>query len=136
MKSNLSNVIKKGKDTTNTLQKTNVIYRIPCKKCKSSYVGETKRMLAKRIGEHERDVRKNANKVVPLHCKNGHVMDWDKVKTLDSESNYYKRHVSEMIHIHLQEKALNLKQDTNSLHSEYIPILDNLNKIQKKGKYA
>ena len=35
-------------------KKRGVVYEVPCKECSKTYIGETKRMLKVRLGEHER----------------------------------------------------------------------------------
>ena len=37
-------------------QSKNLIYRIECKKCHLQYIGETKRQLNERLGEHRRSI--------------------------------------------------------------------------------
>ena len=123
----LSFLVKKGKDITKKLEKTNVVYKLQCNKCKSSYVGETMRALGKRVKEHQNDVKKKKfEKVVPNHCRNEHNMNWNRVKILDNETNRNKRLLSEMINIHLQDSPINAKDDTLSLPRAYIPIINNL----------
>ena len=41
------------KDPVPTLQKANVVYRIPCTSCSSVYVGQTSRSLEARLKEHK-----------------------------------------------------------------------------------
>jgi len=45
---------------------------------------------------------------------------------MDRDSNYYKRIVSEMIHIKEQKKGLNLNSDTELLNESYFDILREL----------
>ena len=119
---------KKGKDRTNKLDNVNLIYNIPCSSCGLSYVGESKRALSYRIGEHRRSVENNdLEKVILRHCFiNGHKMNWNKVSIFDFEEKFWKRLTSEMLHIHLQSKTINKKDDTRSLHNTYISVLDNM----------
>jgi len=55
-------------------------------------------------------------------------MDWENVKVLDFEPKYYKRLISEMIHIKKQKNGLNLNSDTELLDESYFDILDRLAK--------
>jgi len=55
-----------------------------------------------------------------------HSFDWDNTKILDRESNFYKRIVSEMIHIKEQNISLNLNSDSELLDESYFDILNEL----------
>ena len=44
------------KDKVKDEEKTELIYRVPCKSCSSSYVGETGRKFGLRIKEHKKEV--------------------------------------------------------------------------------
>ena len=46
------------KDTISELERSNIVYCIPCADCSSTYVGETKGKLGKRLDEHRRVVQK------------------------------------------------------------------------------
>jgi len=55
--------------------------------------------------------------------ENNHSFDWQNIKILDFESNYYKRIVSEMIHIKTQGNGLNSVDDIECLDSSYFNFL-------------
>ena len=103
---------------------------MPCTKCPYSYVGETKRALDVRMGEHKKDIDNKRKKVVPLHCRDGHNIDWNNVSILHSEQNFYKRHnVSEMLFINMQKAPIHKKEDTKSLHNSYVSLIRKLTHI-------
>ena len=52
----LRNFVVHPKDKVKDEEKTNLIYRVPCKNCSSSYVGETGRKFGLRIKEHKKEV--------------------------------------------------------------------------------
>ena len=52
----LRNFVVHPKDKVKEKKKTEVIYRVPCKNCSSSYVGETGRKFGLRIKEHKKEV--------------------------------------------------------------------------------
>ena len=70
----------------------NLIYKIPCHDCEDFYIGQTSRLLVKRIKEHEACYRLNNYtdsstgniKSAPAkHAReNGHVIDWKKTSIL------------------------------------------------------
>ena len=51
----LRNVVVHPKDKAED-EKTELVYRVPCKNCSSSYVGETGRKFGLRIKEHKKEV--------------------------------------------------------------------------------
>ena len=53
-----------------------------------------------------------------------HDFDWSNAMILDSECSYYKRLLSEMIHIKKQKNGINKKTDTDGLPEIYNEILD------------
>jgi len=53
-----------------------------------------------------------------------HMIDWRNANILDSEQSYYKRMVSEMIHIKRQENGLNKQSDTERFPKIYLPIIE------------
>ena len=123
--SQLSNIIKKGKDKTPLEQSTNIVYKIPCSNCDACYVGEAKRQLNERLSDHRRDVRKNNEKTIPTHCReNQHSMNWENVKILDREKVYKKRLISEMLFINMQKNSINRKEDSNNLQDSYKRLLN------------
>jgi len=56
------------------------------------------------------------------------MFDWNNVKILDTESNYNKRLVSEMLHIKEQKRVINSQKDTEFLNEFYFCLLNNLSK--------
>ena len=80
---NSSSVIKLGKDSTNTMERTNVVYRICCKDCEAYYISETKKSLKTRIKEHINN--KNNESVVCQHKINfGHEFDCNRTVVVDA----------------------------------------------------
>jgi len=56
----------------------------------------------------------------------GSLFDWTNVKILDRETFYWKRIISEMLNIRLQNNALNCQTDTEYLDNTYTAILNKL----------
>jgi len=122
----LNKFIRVHKDALSLSSRSNVVYRINCLDCDASYVGQTKRTLNTRIMEHKNHIRRNSiqHSVITDHKrKSGHEFDWDNVKILDSESNYNKRLISEMIYIKKQKHGLNAHTDTALLDPIYNDLL-------------
>lgn len=113
------------KDETPNLYKTNVVYKMSCMGCQSSYVGQTSQWLRQRITQHKSDCRlgKNTCAVVDHCLKTGHQFDYTNVKVLDQNDNYKKRLFLEMCHIIKDNNSINSKADTNQLSNIYCNIL-------------
>jgi len=125
----LRHFVKVHKDQDHILSKNNVVYKISCNDCDASYVGQTKRQLKTRLKEHKHNLKQDCSKhsVISEHIvKYNHFFDWDNTKIIDRDSNYYKRIVSQMIHIKEQRKGLNLNSDTELLNESYFYILSQL----------
>jgi len=118
----LNKFIKVHKDHLSTFSRSNVVYKIDCSNCDASYVGQTKRLLKDRIGEHRNHIKRNSNQISVItnhriNCE--HEFDWNGVRVLDEETNYKKRLISEMIHIKNQKCGLNSQSDTELLDPLY-----------------
>jgi len=128
---NLGKFIKAHKDTNKILTNNNVVYKIQCNDCNASYVGQTKRQLKTRIKEHRNNIKLPSKpSVITEHTiEYSHSFDWDNAKILDTESNYFKRSVSEMLHIKEQINGINAQKDTELLDSSYFNLLDMLSRF-------
>ena len=125
----LTGFIKRHKDKTTVDSSNNVVYKICCKDCDASYVGQTKRQLKTRLNEHIKNGNSNSAKhtVITEHAlEYNHTFDWQNKKILDRETNYYERLISEMIHIKLQTNGINYMEDTELLDSGYSNLLSKL----------
>jgi len=125
----LSRFIRVQKDMDSAFLKNNTVYKISCINCDATYVGQTKRQLRTRIKEHKNNIKQDQfrHSVISEHIiKYNHSFDWDNIKILDSESKFYKRITSEMIHIKEQKVGLNLNSDTELLDESYFDILNEL----------
>jgi len=127
----LDTFVKTHKDATEIMSKTNIVYKIYCKDCDVSYVGQTKRQIGTRIKEHKNNIKldETRHSVITDHIENHkHTFDWNNVRIMDSESNYNKRIISEMLHIKEQRKGINLQKDTELLDESYFYLLDILSR--------
>lgn len=127
----LGTFVKAHKDKNHQTSNNNVIYKIYCKDCDASYVGQTKRQLKTRLKEHMNNFKLDQSKhsVITEHMLNfNHSFNWDNVKILDSECNFHKRLISEMLHIKEQKNGINSNKDTEMLDCAYFNILDELTK--------
>ena len=114
-------LIKLGKDKCKPEENANVVYKINCKDCNSSYVGQTSRNVTTRAKEHEADCRHHRNKTAILNHinDNRYAINFYNVKVLDNENILGKILLSEMLYITAQKKGMNIQKDTGKLKNEY-----------------
>jgi hypothetical protein len=112
------------KDKTDIMDKSGVIYKIQCKDCSESYVGETERNLRHRIKEHRRE-----SSPVGAHLiQEDHQLDKDCVKILSSETKWFERGVKEAIHIAAERPSLNRDRGRHNLPAVYHSL------VQSRGR--
>lgn len=81
-------------------RKRSVVYEVPCKECHRTQIGETKRTLKVRLGEHKRAVKRgdpNNGITVNTHECN-HAVDWDAAEVTRSVSGYQQRRMTKGDH--------------------------------------
>jgi len=125
----LGTIIKGQKDSIPKSLQTNLVYKLSCRDCDATYVGQTGRTLKTRITEHRNHINRNTTtqSVITEHRINlSHEFNWDNVEILDKEQFLSKRLISEMIYIKRQKNSLNLQSDTECLDDGIITILNKL----------
>ncbi|CAN0136653.1 unnamed protein product [Heterosigma akashiwo] len=115
------------------MQQKNVVYKISCKQCEVSYVGQTKRTLATRVKEHSRVCRcsqdflkrKRNDTGLPAHCLDtdfSHRFDFDNAEVLCRETHWGKRLKKEAMYIAMVENTCNI-QKGRDLNPIWLPLL-------------
>ncbi|XP_044752677.1 uncharacterized protein LOC123312358 [Coccinella septempunctata] len=118
----------KLKDPTPNINRSSIVYKIPCLGCNKCYVGQTRQLLKTRIRQHKYDCDdrfrdKDSSTALASHrFAESHNFDFDNVEILDYESNWKKRNISEMIHIRLNN-TVNHRTDTQDLSQLYTNLL-------------
>ena len=124
----IRHIVSSPKDQTPDLQKSGVVYKIPCAACPAAYIGQTGRRLCQRLGEHKRSVKDadfNSSALAEHAWTEGHPVDWQSVSILSSCPDYHYRLVKEAILIRTSTSVLN--RDIGTLPPEY----DNLVQLSK-----
>lgn len=73
-----------------------VVYKISCRSCNWTYVGETGRSLEQRIKEHKRMVKnmENERSEIAAHVlETGHSMNWEAATTLEKGQAFYGKRI-------------------------------------------
>ena len=74
--------------------KSGVVYKIDCKDCSATYIGETIQKLGERVKQHQQDCNKSINSNISALAKHSlsqqHNFNFDDVKILINERNKTK----------------------------------------------
>ena len=105
------------KDKVRDEEKTELIYRVPCKNCSSSYVEEAGRKFGLRIKEHKKEVDSftagtqtrdsrardssvtHKSAITEIFVEENHVIDWDKAEVVDRDAQRQTRWIKEALWI-------------------------------------
>ena len=97
------------KDPIPDLQKSRLVYKIPCGHCSASYVGQTSRRLCQQL-EHKRAIwlaNFNSSALTKHVWSKEHPVDWSGVIVLSNASDTHTRLTQEAIFIRTIENTLN-----------------------------
>lgn len=132
----LSKLFSNTKTKIDFLDRTNLIYRIPCKgnesnTCDKMYVGTTRTKLRTRLAAHKSNYNTRKNNVeqktaLAAHCAvTDHSPDIENTVILQQENNNKKRYTIEMLHIinTPTHKRINYKTDTENCAHIYRHII-------------
>ena len=92
--------------------KKGVVYEILCHKCEKSYIGETGRILSKRIKEHKYAVcsMNMKNAIARQSWSTGHRANWEGSTVIGLEEHPVKRKIFEGIKIQNKTNNMNLDE--------------------------
>lgn len=127
IKTNNKLIYTRLKDKIETPKKSNIVYKISCTDCPSTYIGNTSQYCQVRAGQHANDVRGGSEKTaLAKHAKeHQHKFDFKNVKILDSEECQIKREIMEVLRIQMDKNSCNFRTDTATLNNMYKILLDN-----------
>lgn len=137
------NNITNNKFKSDKMEKSGVVYSIPCASCgkngqSSRYIGETGRKLKIRMKEHfytvAKSLPKTALSIHALECK--HEFDWENVEILYEEQSVFKRRFFESAFINFyDDESINLKTEREKSSLVYAEVLSKIKKqIVKEEK--
>ena len=125
----LRSMVVHPKDKRNPEQSADMVYEIPCKSCKKTYVGETARIFKTRLGEHKNEAKKFDGRkftrskasiptdytfksaVAEHSVLENHVIGWDEASQIDQETDKTTRWLKESIWIRSRGKNTLNKDD-------------------------
>ncbi|EFN65192.1 hypothetical protein EAG_06580, partial [Camponotus floridanus] len=118
----LNAIIKRGKDRLPTNNMTKVIYKLDCKNCNKSYIGQTKRHVSIRVKEHRNNIKVHESNfsVISKHkVEFNHDFDWSLPVILHNQKHVRKRKIAEIFFIKKFDNTINLQKDTEKLNNIY-----------------
>ena len=140
-KQTIRNMLVHPKDKVDKLDKSEIVYKIPCKSCDQVYIGETGRKFGTRMKEHLKDVEVNKKGVFTRATKkesltemnksaitdhvnqHNHDIDWDGASVIDRESDWKTRTIKEAVHIRTYRQVMNRDEGGHQLSRVYDTIL-------------
>ena len=120
----IRHLVSSPKDRFPDLQRSGVVYRIPCAVCPAAYIGQTGRRLCQRLDEHKRAVKGadfNSSALAEHAWTEGHPVDRQNVSILSCCPDSHHRLVKEAILIRTSTSILN--RDIGMLPPEYDNLL-------------
>ena len=107
------------KDKADKLEKCGAVYQLSCRTCPATCVGESAWPLKTRLDEHSRP-----SSPVGEHSANfQHDIDWEGVKVLDKEDNWFRQGVKEAINIKQTSSDLNRDRGRHHLPSAHDRVI-------------
>ena len=106
-------------------EKRSVVYKVPCKDCSKTYIGETKRTLKVRFSEHKQAVKRGDPKNgIAVHAhESHHSIDRDGARVKRTVTNYWQRRATEANQIRTSGQTMNLDSGLQ-LSTVWNPILN------------
>ncbi|XP_055528090.1 uncharacterized protein LOC129720627 [Wyeomyia smithii] len=123
-------VFSKLKDNIAKMQKTNLVYSVPCGACPD--VGQTSQTLEKRLAQHRYDVwRQTTTTGLAQHAiENGHEFDFSRTRILEQITREQSRISAEALHIKLSgNRSVNLQRDALGFSNTYIGMVKKLREV-------
>ncbi|XP_055522514.1 uncharacterized protein LOC129716705 [Wyeomyia smithii] len=140
------------KDPTNKNENSNIIYKIPCSGCNSSYIGMTSNKLKTRLYGHASNVNK-LNQILNADTQTNYQLSELREKTaliehcIDTEHRFdlentciidRSKHTAslpflEMCHIYCTPHIVNRRIDVDNLNTAYAGILHKLKSLNEDG---
>ena len=127
----LASSFKKPKDRQSEEKIAGIVYRVECKDCDFSYIGESKRCWASRRVEHdparaaskESAIRQHAERTRhDIHPRYGQILE-------RNETNYKSRIFLESLHSNIDKNSVNERME---FPRAYVPLLRSLGSQNKK----
>ncbi len=117
----LRSTLVRVKDRLPAQEQRNVVYKIPCSECSSSYVGQTCRQFGTRMKEHKGTIRRqDENSLLALQClTTGHAVDWDRDTVVGKGTPKYKREYLEAWNTTSVNQSMNLDPGYKALREHW-----------------
>ncbi|XP_055712521.1 uncharacterized protein LOC129807339 [Phlebotomus papatasi] len=125
----LKDFFTKVKDPIPKLQRSDVVYSVPCNDCGLHYIGTTSQQLQKRLQRHKSDIKPpikntNATSLCAHVAETGHSFKFEETEIVDFHRCYGKRMMLESLHIKQNLSHLvNKRSEISGVHNAYAGLL-------------
>ena len=103
------------KDSREATEKNNAVYKINCKNCSCSYIGETSKKVGDRLKEHKRNIT-NAYEQSQIfqHIRDsGHTFNFKEVQVIQQSKNVHTRRQLEAFYSETTDNTINRHVDVD-----------------------
>ena len=100
------------------MEKSNIVYEVPCNDCSAKYIGESSRTVKVRMHEHSLDIRnERIRNHMYVHERNSnHKFDLDSVRVLAQEKRSKPRKFVEGVFSKYCDDHVNIAQEVPSVY--------------------
>ena len=105
----LESILSKPKDRIKIVERSDVVYKIPCSNCDMCYIGETSKQVKVRVEEHRKNITQHHQpSLIYQHiAQEHHDMNWNNVSILNKHQNTYSRKFLEACHTQVTPLSFN-----------------------------
>ena len=139
-KQTIQNLLVHPKDKVDKLDKSKIVYKIPCKSCDQVYIGETGRKFGTQMkeplkvvevnkkGAFTRATKKesltelNKSAITDHMNQHNHDIDWQGARIIDRENDWKTRTINEAVHIRTYRQVMNCDEGGHQLSRVYNSI--------------
>ena len=100
------------------MEKSNIVYEVPCKDCPAKYIGESSRTVKVRMHEHSLDIRNERirNNMYLHERDSNHEFDLDNVRVLAQERRSKPRKFVEGVFSTFSDHHVNNAQEVPAVY--------------------
>ena len=115
-------ILSKPKNIITIVERSDVVYKIPCYNCDMCYIGETSKQVKFRVEEHRKNITQHHQpSLIYQHiAQEHHDINWNNVSILNKHQNTYSGNFLEACHAQVTPpKFQHINHITHNIYSNY-----------------